>query len=71
MSSNLINVQTGSTTPSHFGMPISGRTLGRTLGMTVQVTKSAPTYVVRDRVAAAALVKGAFPGPSAWRPPSC
>ena len=67
MSSNLISIQTGSNTPSRFGMPISGHTPG----MTVQVTKSAPTYVVRDRVAAAALVKGAFPGPSAWRPPTC
>lgn len=67
MSINLINIQTGSTTPSRTGMPISGRTLG----MTVPVTDAAPTYVVRDRVAAAALVKGAFPGPSAWRPPIC
>jgi len=67
VSSNLINVQTGSTTPSCFGMPISGHTTG----MTVQVTKSAPTYAVRDRVATAALVKGAFPGPYAWSPPSC
>jgi hypothetical protein len=67
MSINLINIQTGSTTPSHTGMPISGCTLG----MTVPVTESAPTYVVRDRVAADALVKGAFPGPSAWRPPIC
>ena len=67
MSSNLISIQTGSNTPSHFGMPISGYTLG----MAVPVTKSAPTTVVRDRVAAAAPVQGAFPGPSAWRPPIC
>ena len=67
MSINLINIQTGSTTPSRFGMPISGHTTG----LSVQVTKSAPTYAVRGRVATAALVQGAFPGPSAWRPPIC
>ena len=67
MSINLIHVQTGSTTPSRFGMPICGYTTG----MTVQATTSAPTYAVRGRVATAALVKGAFPGPYAWSPPSC
>jgi hypothetical protein len=66
MSTNLISTQTGSTIPSGFGMPISGRTCGVAVSM-----ESAPTYVVRDRVATAALVKGAFPGPSAWRPPTC
>jgi hypothetical protein len=65
MSINLIHTATGST-PSRFGMPISGTTFG----MTVPVTKSAPTYAVRGRVANAALVEDAFPGTSVWRPPN-
>lgn len=55
-------------TPSCFGMPISGATTGAAQG----ATGATPLTVVRDRyVGAARVVKGAFPGTTAWRPPTC
>jgi hypothetical protein len=53
--------------PSRIGMPICESAFG-----TDRVTAFGTTgaYVVRDRHVAA-LVKGAFPGTHAWRPPSC
>ncbi len=53
-------------TPSRFGMPTHGLRLGVYAGLT-DCTTSAP--VSGDRVAAR--VWGAFPGTSAWRPPTC
>ena len=62
-------------TPSCFAMPISGSTYGA-FGIAQGATGAGTLTVVRDRVVAdAALVKGAvkgaFPGTSAWRPPTC
>jgi hypothetical protein len=52
-------------TPSCIGMPSYGSAFG-TAGNAALVT------VVRDRhIVAAASLKGAFPGTSAWRPPTC
>jgi hypothetical protein len=59
-------LQTMGQTPSRFGMPTHGIRLGVYGGTTVYTT-SAPTS--GDRVAAR--VWGAFPGTSAWRPPTC
>lgn len=62
-----INIQTMGQTPSRIGMPICGSAFGAGRVTTLGTTGA---YVVRDRHVAA-LVKGAFPGTSAWRPPSC
>jgi hypothetical protein len=67
MSINLINIQTGSSTPSPFGMPLCAPAFG----IAAPVAQSAPTYVVRDRSVAGALVKGATQGLHAWSPPIC
>jgi hypothetical protein len=53
--------------PSRFGMPTPGHRLGSYAGITV-CTTGAPVSG-DDRVAAR--VWGAFPGTSAWRPPTC
>jgi hypothetical protein len=53
--------------PSRFGMPTPGHRLGVYAGITV-CTTGAPVSG-DDRVAAR--VWGAFPGTSAWRPPTC
>ena len=58
--------QTMGQNPSRFGMPTPGRHLGVYAGTTV-CTTGAP--ISGDRVAAR--VWGAFPGTSAWRPPTC
>jgi hypothetical protein len=59
-------LQTMGQNPSRFGMPMPGRHLGVYAGTTV-CTTGAP--ISGDRVAAR--VWGAFPGTSAWRPPTC
>lgn len=63
-----IRTQWTDQTPSRFGMPIDGSTYG----MTCTDATLAPA-ATRDRHVAgvARLVKGAFPGTSAWRPPTC
>lgn len=55
-------------TPSRFGMPIDGSTYGMTC-----TDATFALAATRDRHVAgvARLVKGAFPGNSAWRPPTC
>ena len=58
--------QTMGQNPSRFGMPTPGLHLGVYTGTTV-CTTGAP--ISGDRVAAR--VWGAFPGTSAWRPPTC
>lgn len=65
---NSIKTQMTAHTPSCFGMPISGATFGAAQG----TTGAATLTIVRDRyVGAVRVVKGAFPGTSAWRPPTC
>lgn len=62
--------QTMGQNPSRFGMPTPGRHLGVYADTTV-CTTGAP--ISGDRMAGdrvAARVWGAFPGTSAWRPPS-
>jgi hypothetical protein len=59
-------LQTMGQNPSRFGMPMPGRHLGAYAGTAV-CTTGAP--ISGDRVAAR--VRGAFPGTSAWRPPTC
>ena len=58
--------QTMGQNPSRFGMPTHDVRLGVYVGSTV-CTTGAP--VSGDRVAAR--IWGAFPGTSAWRPPTC
>jgi hypothetical protein len=68
---NSINTQMTAQTPTRFGMPISGSAYATARGA-AQGTTGAVALAVRDRhVAGAALVKGAFPGTPAWRPPTC
>ena len=56
--------------PSSIGMPISGYAFGTTAAS--QAGLVAVATDVRDRhVAGSSLVKGTFPGTSAWRPPNC
>jgi hypothetical protein len=64
--SNISN-QTMGQTPSRLGMPMCGSAFGAGRATTFGTTGA---YVARDRHVAA-LVKGAFPGTSAWRPPTC
>jgi hypothetical protein len=64
MSTN--KIQTMGQNPSRFGMPTHDVRLGVYVGSTV-CTTGAP--VSGDRVAAR--IWGAFPGTSAWRPPTC
>ena len=59
--------QTMGQTPSRFGMPASGSAFGMARGTTVCATGAS---IARDR-RVTTLVKGAFPGTSAWRPPNC
>lgn len=70
-----IKTQMTAQTPSCFGMPISGSTYaaarGAAQGTAQHITGAVAPAVLDRRVAGAALVKGAFPGTSAWRPPSC
>ena len=69
MSTN--KMQTMGQNPSRFGMPTHDVRLGVYVGSTV-CTTGAPIFGDRkagDRVAAR--VWGAFPGTSAWRPPTC
>jgi hypothetical protein len=64
-------LQTMGQNPSRFGMPTHDVRLGVYVGSTV-CTTGAPIFGDRmadDRVAAR--VWGAFPGTSAWRPPTC
>jgi hypothetical protein len=63
--------QTMGQNPSRLGMPMPGRHLGAYAGTTV-CTTGAPIFgdqKTGDRVAAR--VWGAFPGTTAWRPPTC
>ena len=60
-------IQTMGQIPSRFGMPTPGLRLGVYVGST-DCTTGAPVFRP-DRVAAR--VWGAFPGTSAWRPPTC
>lgn len=66
MNSNL--TQWTEQTPSRFGMPIGGSTYG-----TACIDGTFALTATRDRhvAGAARLVKGAFPGTIAWRPPNC
>jgi len=64
-------LQTMGQSPSRFGMPTHDVRLGVYVGSTV-CTTGAPIFgdqMADDRVAAR--VWGAFPGTSAWRPPTC
>jgi hypothetical protein len=64
-------LQTMGENPSRFGMPTHDVRLGVYVGSTV-CTTGAPIFgdqMADDRVAAR--VWGAFPGTSAWRPPTC
>lgn len=67
MNSNL-EFQTMGQTPSPLGMPIYGSTLGIDRTATICATRVSADS---DRHVAALVVKGAFPGTSAWRPPTC
>ena len=58
--------QTMGQTPSRLGMPTHASLLG-VYGETTACTTGAPIFA--DRVAVR--VWGAFPGTSAWRPPTC
>lgn len=63
-----ITTQWTEQTPSRFGMPIDGSTYATACAIDATFASTA----VRDHVAGAArLVKGAFPGTTAWRPPNC
>ena len=54
--------------PSRFGTPIDGSTYGMTcVDGTFALTADRDRHVA----GAARIVKGAFPGTSAWRPPNC
>lgn len=74
-----MNIPMTAQIPSGFALPvstslmsaISGSNLEATTGISTSAVCAAPTYVVRDRVAGDALAKGAFPGPTAWSPPTC
>ena len=66
--------------PSGFVVPTSAPVMAAAsgirpvaiLGASTAAACAAPTYVVRDRhVAGDALVTGAFPGHTAWSPPTC
>jgi hypothetical protein len=63
MSSNI--TRTTAQSPSRIGMPISGYAFD---AMTDVCATGA--FATRERLVAR-LVKGAFPGTSAWRPPTC
>ena len=72
---NSIKTHMTAQSPSCFGMPISGSTYGA-FGIAAGTTGAGTLTVVRDRVVAEAAlvqgaVKGAFPGTTAWRPPTC
>ena len=78
--SNIPMIHTTAARPSGFAMPtsaplaaaVSGARVEATGGMATGAVCTAPTYVVRPRfVAGDALVKGAFPGTTAWSPPTC
>ena len=61
-------------TPSGIAMPISAASDGTGLGMATRTGLcAAPTYLdARDRhVAGVAIAQGAFPGSTAWSPPTC
>ncbi len=66
MMSNL-KLQTMGQIPSLFGMPAYGSAFGTACPATIWATGAS---IDRDRHVAA-LVKGAFPGTSAWSPPTC
>ncbi len=77
---NTTMITTTAVRPSGFAMPasnalaaaISGIRTEATGGMATDAVCAAPTYVVRQRfVAGDAFVKGAFPGTTAWSPPTC
>ncbi len=59
--------QTMGQAPSRFGTPMSGSAFATARAATICTTGA---FVGRDRHVAA-LVKGAFPGTSVWRPPNC
>jgi hypothetical protein len=59
-----INNRTTAQNPSRLGMPISGYAFG-----TAGVCATA-AFATGERLVAG-LVKGDFPGTSAWRPPNC
>jgi hypothetical protein len=78
--SNTTMINTTAARPSGFAMPtsapltaaISGARTEATGGMAIDAVCTAPTDVVRPRfVAGDAFVKGAFPGTTAWSPPTC
>lgn len=65
---NSIRTQWTDQTPSRFGMPIDGSTYGMTcIDATFALAATRDRHVAGD----VRLVKGAFPGTSAWRPPNC
>jgi hypothetical protein len=63
---SITKIQTMGQNPSRFGMPTHEIRLGVYVGTTA-CTTGAP--ISGDLVAAR--VRGAFPGTSAWRPPTC
>lgn len=78
--SNTTMIHTTAARPSGFAMPTSASIPGATLGarieaiggMATSAVCTAPTYVARQRfVAGDALVTDAFPGTTAWSPPTC
>ena len=73
MSSNKHLMTAQSQTPSRFVMPISAAAYGTGLGMAIDAVCTAPTSLIaRDRyVAGVAVAQDAFPGPTAWSPPTC
>ena len=77
---NTTMIHTPAARPSGLAMPtsafsaaaISGARTEAMRGMANGAVCTAPTYVVRQRfVAGDAAVKGAFPGTTAWSPPTC
>ncbi len=77
--SNTTMLHTTAARPSGFAMPtsaplaaaIAGARTGAIGGMVTDAVCTEPTYDARPRfVAGDALVKGAFPGTTAWSPPT-
>jgi hypothetical protein len=77
--SKTTQIHTTAVRPSDVAMPtsaflaaaMSGARIEATGGMATDAVRTAPTYVARERfVAGDAVVKGAFPGTTAWSPPT-
>jgi len=66
---NTIDITMTTETQSTFGLPAYGRAFGMSACASTTSVQGIDVPV-RDRHVAT-LVKGAFPGTSVWRPPSC